>query len=61
MNLYRCSKGIIKPEWNLCTKENAIDGMAVPTYRKSVEILDDAGEHLQTIVYEQYNTKRLSK
>ena len=58
MNLYRCSKGIIKPGWNLCTKENAAQGFGEPVYRKAYEILDDAGEHLQTIVYEQYNTKR---
>jgi hypothetical protein len=57
MNLYRCSKGIIIPEWNNVNK-NAVEGLGKPVYSKVVEIVDDAGEHLQTILYEQYNMNR---
>lgn len=57
MNLYRTSKGIVKPDWQKVNKK-AVDGLGQPIYSKAVEIVDDAGEHLQTILYEQYNTKR---
>lgn len=55
MNFYRCSRGIKKPEWQ---KKNAATSARTPVYRKIIKIENDAGEHVQTIEYLQYNTKR---
>lgn len=55
MNFYRCSRGIKKPEWQ---KKNAATRVGAPVYRKIIKIENDAGEHVQTIEYLQYNTKR---
>lgn len=58
MRFYRASKGIKIPEWDTGQKKNADISARTPIYRKIVEINDDAGKHVQTIEYLQYNTKR---
>lgn len=55
MNFYRSSRGIKRPEWE---KKNVATSTGIPVYHKIIEITNDAGEHVQTIEYLQYNTKR---
>lgn len=60
MNIYRCSRGIKKPTvtnltYNLAKK---IVGAATPTYSSCTVIQDDDENIINTIVYEQYNSKR---
>lgn len=60
MNIYRCSRGIRKPEKEYMTYEDAKKriGAVTPTYETRTLILDDNGEILNAISYEQYNKKR---
>lgn len=59
MNIYRKSKGIVMPERTKETYENAkkIVGSAKPHYSKTYTIEND--DFKNTLVYEQFNTKRL--
>jgi hypothetical protein len=58
MRFYRCSKGILKPEWKpVDEKVKAVTKSLTPCYRSIIEIHDDSGI-VQTIQYEQYNTKK---
>lgn len=60
MNIYRCSRGIKKPTVEMMSYEKAIKkiGVAAPTYTSCTHVEDDEGNNLNTIIYEQYNTKR---
>lgn len=60
MNIYRCSRGIKEPEKVMLTYENAkkIVGVGAPNYSTRIDILDDEGLKINSITYEQYNTKR---
>lgn len=62
MRIFRYSKGIKKPEPQETTYAMAKQkvGVAASTYTKTVEIIDDSGHSINTIWYEQYNTKRVS-
>lgn len=59
MNIYRKSKGIVMPEREKMTYENAkkIVGSAKPHYTKTYEIEKD--DFKNTLIYEQFNTRRL--
>lgn len=61
MNIYRCSRGIKKPAVSHISYEKAkkIVGAATPTYSTRTVIQDDNGEQLNSIIYEQYNLKRI--
>lgn len=58
MNLYRKSKGVVRPERKKMKYSEAIKkvGSAKPHYSKTYEIETD--DFSNTIVYEQYNSKR---
>lgn len=60
MNIYRCSRGIRKPEVTHLSYDDAkkIVGAGTPTYSTRTLILDDNDEVLNSIIYEQYNLKR---
>ena len=59
MNLYRSSRGIVKPKREEMTYKNAkkIVGSAKPNYTKTY--LVEKEDFKNTITYEQYNLKRL--
>lgn len=61
MNFYRCSRGIVIPQWvdHLDKKTEAIIGNATPNYRQVIEITDDNQERVQTVLWQQYNMKRI--
>lgn len=61
MNIYRCSRGIKKPAVSHISYEKAkkIVGVGTPTYATRTVIQDDNGEQLNSIIYEQYNLKRI--
>lgn len=61
MNIYRTSRGIKQPTVIHTTYEEAkkIVGAATPTYSTRTVILDDNDEQLNSIIYEQYNLKRM--
>ena len=61
MNIYRCSRGIKKPAVSHISYEKAkkIVGAGTPTYATRTVIQDDNGEQLNSIIYEQYNLKRI--
>ena len=61
MNIYRCSRGIKKPAVSHISYEKAkkIVGAATPTYSTRTVIQNDNGEQLNSIIYEQYNLKRI--
>lgn len=61
MNIYRASRGIKKPEVSRISYEKAkkIVGAATPTYNTCTLIYDDNGDYLNSIIYEQYNLKRM--
>lgn len=61
MNIYRCSRGIKKPVVTHLSYEDAkkIVGAGTPTYVTRTIIEDDNGKILNSITYEQYNSKRL--
>jgi hypothetical protein len=60
MNIYRCSRGIVEPTVQYITYEDAkkIVGAGTPNYSTKVKILDDDGEVINSISYENYNLKR---
>lgn len=60
MNIYRCSRGIKEPIKSRISYEKAkkIVGAGTPNYSTNVKILNDDDTNLNTIIYEQYNTKR---
>lgn len=61
-NLYRCSRGIKKPIKELwqysVIKEKA--GLTLPTYSKGIKLTDTDNTYNNSIVYEYYNTKRIT-
>lgn len=59
MNIYRKSRGIREPEIKSMMYEDAKKnvGAGTPTYTKTIEIINDAKENINTIIYEQYTTK----
>lgn len=59
MNLFRKSKGVIYPEREIMTYAGAkkIVGSAEPHYKKKYEI--QADDFSNTLIFEQYNLKRL--
>lgn len=62
MNLYRASRGIKQPNIidNITYEEaKKIVGADTPTYSTRTLILDDSDEILNSIIYEQYNLKRI--
>lgn len=62
MNIYRTSRGIKQPNIidNITYDEaKKIVGDATPTYSTRTLILDDSDEILNSIIYEQYNLKRM--
>lgn len=60
MNIYRKSEGILYPSKERMSYQEAkkIVGAATPNYSTNVKIFNDQDESLNTIIYEQYNTKR---
>lgn len=60
-NLYRCSRGVKRPEVREMTEGEAreIIGAAPLTYEKTIAILDEAGEARNIINYRQYNRARV--
>lgn len=61
MNIYRASRGIKQPTVTRMSYENAkkIVGAGTPTYSTRTVVLDDSGKHLNSIIHEQYNLKRI--
>ena len=61
MNLYRCSRGIKMPERNemMYADVKKIVGDAKPHYTKKISVKDDETGFSNTIIYEQYNIKRI--
>lgn len=62
MNIYRKSEGILYPSKERMSYQEAkkIVGVGAPNYSTNVKIFNEQDESLNTIVYEQYNTKRSS-
>lgn len=62
-NLYRISRGIKKPKKEYYSyhvaKEKA--GLQLPTYSKGISLSDTDNSFTNKIIYEYYNTKRISK
>ena len=60
MNLFRKSKGMIYPERIDTTYKKAkkIVGSAQPHFKKSYNLEDIEKDYTNTLIYEQYNTKR---
>jgi len=58
MNLFRSSRGIVKPERTEMTYENIkkVVGSVKPHYQKTYMVEKD--DFKNTITYEQYNLKR---
>lgn len=61
MNIYRCSRGIKEPETTYMPYKEIkkIVGAVTPNYSKGIKIIDDDGNVVNTITYEQYNMKRV--
>lgn len=59
-NLYRCSRGVKRPQVYQVTEAEAMEivGAAPLTYEKTVSITDGAGEVRNIINYRQYNKAR---
>lgn len=57
INLYRCSKGIKRPETYSMTEREAQEyiGKASLVYEKTIEVVDKAGSIKNRIYYRQYN------
>lgn len=57
MNLYRCSRGVKRPEVQHMTEREAqkVIGTAPLTYEKTIAVVDEAGEARNVINYRQYN------
>lgn len=60
MNIYRASRGIKQPTVRHMSYKEAkkIVGAATPTYTTLTIIEDDLGKRINSITYEQYNSKR---
>ena len=60
MRIYRCSRGIKKPEKMMMKHEQIkkVVGSVQPHYSRTITIMDDDEKVLNTIVYNQYNLKR---
>lgn len=60
MRIYRCSKGIVKPDKKRMKhdKIKRVVGAATPNYSQTITISDDDNKVLNTIIYNQYNLKR---
>ena len=60
MNIYRSSSGIKKPtkEWLRYDEAMKKVGALTPTYATKIKILDDDGKEINSITYENYNSKR---
>lgn len=58
--LFRCSRGIKRPEILRTTEEQAqkIVGSAPLTFEKTIEVRNDSGEVLNTINYRQYTKQK---
>lgn len=58
--LFRCSRGIKRPEILRTTEEQAqeIVGSAPLTFEKTIEVRNDSGEVLNTINYRQYTRQK---
>lgn len=61
MNIYRCSRGIKKPLVTHLPYDEAkkIVGAVTPTYSSRTVIYDDNDSIINSIIYEQYNVKRI--
>lgn len=59
-NLYRCSRGVKRPEVQKMTEREVrkIIGKAPLTYEKTIAVTDSAGETVNVINYRQYNLVR---
>lgn len=59
MNLYRCSKGIIKPETEQMEYKHIkkIVGDSPPNYSRTIDLIQE-DKTINSITYEQYNLKR---
>lgn len=60
MNLYRCSRGIKKPEtvkMEYGEVKKSVVGSATPNYTRTIELSQDE-KVINSITYEQYNLKR---
>lgn len=62
-NLYRCSRGVIRPQVYQTTEAEAMEivGTAPLTYEKTISITDGAGEVRNIINYRQYNKARTNQ
>jgi len=60
MNIYRASRGIKQPtkEYMRYDKAKKIVGAVTPNYSTCIKILDDDGIEINSIAYENYNSKR---
>ena len=60
MRIYRKSQGIKEPpvDWLYFDEVKKIVGSATPNYSKTIDILDENDEILNSITYYQYNLKR---
>jgi hypothetical protein len=63
MNIYRCSRGIRPPNIVYMQYDEAkkIVGALTPNYSKTINILDDSENIINSITYENYNMKRTEK
>lgn len=61
-NLYRCSRGVKRPEMQHMTEGEAqkFIGTAPLVYEKTIAVIDEAGETRNIINYRQYNRARHS-
>lgn len=62
MNIFRKSKGIKSPpeEWMRYEDAKKIVGAVTPNYFSALNLYDDDGQIINTIVYQNYNMKRQS-
>lgn len=60
MRIYRKSKGVVEPpvEWMSYHEAKKIVGDAAPSYSKTIDILNENEEKINSITYENYNLKR---
>ena len=57
MRIYRCSKGVKKPEAYNCTYEEAMEtvGNAELVYERSIAVIDESDTEVNKIHYQHYN------
>ena len=62
MNIIRASRGIKQPtkEYMRYDKAKKIVGAGTPNYSTCIKILDDDGLEINSIAYENYNSKRIN-